>query len=129
MLEFLLYTVFFLIFNAAFAKVAYISIQPDQWFDRLFKWQNKIALWGARSNGFWDEYRYKSWGGCEVCFSREMAFIGFAIYAFSMNSIFDLWINTSESIIMNIVYNVIWFIVYGCTANIINLYAITKLFK
>lgn len=69
-------TLIFLIATACFAKVLYISIQPDQWLDRLLKWQQRLDAWGAKG-GFLNEYRYRSWGGCMICFSRFVAFWSF----------------------------------------------------
>lgn len=118
-------TVVVLLINGCFAKVMHLSIQPGQWIDKLFNWQDKLNQWGTKE-GFWNEYRHKSWGGCEICFSRFMGFIGFWVYLILL-----LILNigfTGSWWIQSIMY-ILFFISYTSVSTVINLFIITKLFE
>lgn len=76
---FLLTTLLFIIGNAALAFILYVSIQKDQIFDLLFKWQNnlrKLDISGTKVGLVF----YKILGGCLLCFSHFVSFIGFWLY-------------------------------------------------
>lgn len=110
---------------AAIAKMLYISIQPDQWLDKLLNWQDKLQKWGVGS-GFWDEYRYKSWGGCAICFSRFVAFWGFWAYLFMSVFLVQAWLPYADWWV-TIIANLMWYVAFCSVSTIINIFVITKL--
>lgn len=122
---FILYTVIAWIGIAAFAKVLYIIIQPDQIFDKLFHWQAKLQKWGV-STGFWNEYKYRSWGGCALCFSRFVAFWGFWVYLFMCLFLGKCWLPLAP-LWVSIIANIIWWTAFCSISTIINIFAVTKL--
>lgn len=76
---FLVTTLLFIIGNATLAFILYMSIQKDQIFDLLFKWQNmlrKFDISGTRTGLI----LYKILGGCLLCFSHLLSFVGFWLY-------------------------------------------------
>jgi len=119
---FLVYTFIAWISIAAIAKVLYISIQPEQWLDKLLHWQDKLHHWGTQT-GFWNEYRYKSWGGCSVCFSRFVAFYGFWAYLFMAVFLGDCWLHTGH-LWSDILANIIWYISFCSVSTIFNIFVI-----
>lgn len=124
---FVLLSVFFLLATAAVAKVLYISIQPEQWLDKLFNWQTKLARWGSGS-GWWDEYRYKAWGGCATCFSRVVSFWAFVVYVFVAHVGFDAWFHFDKWWVA-IIVNFFYWAFYSSLSTLLNMMTILKLFK
>ncbi|VXB02700.1 hypothetical protein [Chryseobacterium sp. 8AT] len=76
---FIVTTLMFIIGNAALAFILYMSIQKDQIFDLLFKWQNMLRKFdvAGTTNKL---ILYKILGGCLLCFSHFLSFIGFWLY-------------------------------------------------
>lgn len=109
---------------SAVAKVLYISIQPEQWIDKLLHWQNRLQKWGV-GTGFWNEYRYRAWGGCSICFSRFVAFLGFWAYLFMALFLFNSWLPNSN-LWVAIVSNIIWYLAFCSVSTIINIFVLTK---
>lgn len=124
-MTFVLLTLFFLLATAAMAKMLYISIQPDQWLDKLFDWQAKLAHWGQLS-GWWNEYRYKAWGGCATCFSRVVSFWAFGVYVFVAHFAFDAWFHF-DSWVIAIIVNFIYWAFYTSLSTMLNMVAILKI--
>lgn len=76
---FIVTTLMFIIGNAALAFILYMLIQKDQIFDLVFKWQNmlrKFDLAGTTNKLI----LYKILGGCLLCFSHFLSFLGFWLY-------------------------------------------------
>lgn len=125
MTVFLLYTLFFWIGAAGFAKVFYFSIQPDQWLDRLLGWQDKLEKFGQKS-GVGNEIIYKALGGCEFCFGHFIAFTTFWFYALIMNCGLHQWIYT-DGVFLQAVTNVVIYLIYVSTSTTINSLIINRL--
>lgn len=122
---FLVYSGIALIGIAAFSKVLFISIQPDQWLDKVLNWQNRLHKWSVGTT-FWDEYRYKSWGGCALCFSRFTAFFSFWAYLFMSLYLGQIWL-PHTLVWVDILANVFWWIAFCSISTIFNFIVITKI--
>lgn len=108
-LTFLLYTVFCLFGTACFAKVMHFSIQPDQWLDSLFGWQDKLERFGNKTGAF-NALLYKAGGACSFCFAHAISFICFGVYATVM-CFSGSW-PEFESIIGQWIFNIGWYTLY-----------------
>lgn len=76
---FIALTILFITGNAAMAFILYLAIQKGQIFDLLFGWQKMLRkqdLKGTTSG----MVLHKILGGCLLCFSHLIAFLGFWIY-------------------------------------------------
>lgn len=114
-LTFIVITLFCLLCTGCVAKVLYISIQPDQWIDTLFKWQKLISYFGDRP-GPLNTLLYKTLGGCSFCFSHAITFICFWGYVLVMIS-GHLW-PIFDTVLGQWAFNVCWymgFISFGTT--------------
>jgi hypothetical protein len=92
-LVFLLATAFTVFGFAACIKLAYFSIQRDQWFDLLFKWQDKLDRWDGKglSGSKLHLFLFKAGGGCSTCFSFWLSFLLMPAYYALMSTGFGLW--------------------------------------
>lgn len=122
---FLLYTIIALLANASLVKVLHISIQPGEWIDSIFQYQQRLQKWDMNGNVFLS----KVGGNCEVCFSHALTFIGYWLYLLFMNEIADVWITDVVHNWFWIVFgNVLWYLLYVSIGSMLSLYFITKLF-
>lgn len=121
---FLLMTVFFLIATAAFSSVMWVSIQNDQWLDKVVGWQKMLSRHGSEP-GFWNEFVYKALGGCEFCFSHFITVICFVFYCLFMNVTVG-WLGI-EPLWASIIGNIVWYLVYISTGTMLSFMAITRI--
>lgn len=124
-LLFLITTLFFLAGTCFFAKVIYFSIQPDQWLDSLFGWQNMLERVGNKSDG-WNAVIHKALGGCEFCFSHFMSLITFTFYALVMVFCLHLW-PSFDTNIAQILFSLVWYLIYVSTGTVLATLTITRL--
>lgn len=109
MLLFLLYSVLALVANAALAKILYISIQPGQWLDTLLNWQARLQQWDMQGKSF----LVKAGGYCELCFSHLITFVCYWCYVLFSVQVLHMWITTPvDNVVMAVVINIIWYLVY-----------------
>lgn len=75
MLTYLLYTCFFILGYACFLKMLHFSIQPGQWIDKVWNWQDKLRVWDENGSP-WAKWL----GGCEMCFSAFFSLLAMPVY-------------------------------------------------
>jgi hypothetical protein len=124
MMIFFLLTVFALIGIACLTKVIFFSIQPDQWMDQLFGWQNTLDKFGNKS-GVWNAIVYKILGGCSFCFAHLMSFIGFIVYVLIIYSN-GFWPNF-ETVFGQWAFNFGWYFIFVPTSTVLSSLAINRL--
>lgn len=126
MITFLIFTLAFVLANAAFATLIWVSIQPEQWIDRLFGWQKMLNKIGMKP-GFGNEFLYKALGGCEFCFCHFITVICFVFYCLFMSNVIG-WFDV-KSTWVQIVLNIVWYLLYNSMGTIFSFLFITKLLR
>lgn len=124
-MAFLLYILFFWIGTAGVAKVLYFSIQPDQWLDRLVKWQDRLNRVGTKG-GVWNEIKYKALGGCEFCFAHFIALISFILFVIIIYFGIGMW-GCFENVIIQWIFNIVIYLFYVWTSTTLNSIVINRL--
>lgn len=133
-LTFFFVTVLFWLANSAFVKLMYLSIQPGQWLDMLFNWQDHLNKWYQSNSRFYNGLA-KAAGDCQQCFSVWLTFISWWCYVLFMNVVLHSWITDGLSVKHGtILYfflagliNIIWYMVYWCIGSVFSLFVV--LFK
>ncbi|ROI05445.1 hypothetical protein EGI16_03400 [Chryseobacterium sp. G0240] len=72
-------TILFILGNASLAFILFMSIQKDQWLDKLFKWQKMLRDFDIKGTPT-GMAAYKILGGCELCFAHLISFLGYWVY-------------------------------------------------
>jgi len=124
-LIFILWTAIFWVGIASVAKVFHISTQEGQ---LLGAWQKQLRAWDTRGDKSGQFYA-KIGGYCELCYSHAFSLLGFIIYAFFMNGVLGLWVPGWGGLVLDIVFNLVWFFAFVHTSTILTLFFIVKLFK
>lgn len=124
-IDFLAVTLFFLLANAAFAKIVFFSIQPDQWMDDLFGWQKMLSSLGDRP-GAGNKFLYKALGGCSMCLSHLISLFCFFIYVLVVGVSLGQWFHCGN-IALQCLADFVWYVVYVSMATVLCNLAIIKL--
>jgi len=129
---FLIFTAIFILATMCFIKIAYFSIQPNQWFDLLFKHQARLDRWYKSGNSY-KRYATKIMGDCPMCFSNFLAFISFWVYYFFCIKFLGFWLtdlsafgHTWRDYVVIFALNIIWFVIYMSITAIFSTLFITK---
>lgn len=122
---FILLTIFYILANASFAKLIFVSIQQGQWLDLIFGWQKKLYNIGNKG-GFLNNYIYKVFGGCSICFSRIFAFWGYILYYLIIGQIWGYWLPEMYGWV-SIGVNIVWFFAVASITNVLAVLFINKL--
>ncbi|KAB1228444.1 hypothetical protein [Chryseobacterium viscerum] len=113
-------TILFILGNASLAFILFMSIQKDQWIDKLFKWQSMLRNFDVKGTPS-GMAAYKILGGCELCFAHLISFMGYWVYLLLM---FILKMDYAHWFVL-----VIWYFIYVPLTTNISLYFIKKLYQ
>lgn len=122
-MDFLIYFIIAVFATAFICGVANFSIQRGQWFDSIFKWQQRLENWGNEP-GALNAIRYKALGGCAYCFCHFISvvcFVFFVLVLVNMGAWFSL-----PSLFSQILANVAVYISFVCAGTSLGFIHITK---
>lgn len=123
MMIFFLLTLFALVGTACFVKVVFFSIQPDQWIDQLFDYQNKLEKMGQKT-GAWNTILYKAGGACAFCFAHALSLLCFVVFAIITCSN-GFW-PCFETTFGQWAFNVGWYCVFTYTSTVFSSLLISR---
>lgn len=115
------------VFAASCASVVfYISIQHDQFLDRIFNWQDNLDKWGSKS-GLWNEIKHKALGGCKFCFSHFTTVLTFVFFVLFV-SLNGEWFH-SPNLFVAIISNIIFYLLFIVSGTVMSFLMLTKWIK
>lgn len=113
-------TILFILGNASLAFMLFMSIQQDQWIDKLFKWQKMLREYDLKGTAS-GMALYKVLGGCELCFAHLISFLGYWVYL--------VFIFLLQTEVRHWAIWVIFYFIYVPLTTNVSLYFIKKLYK
>jgi len=129
---FLIFTAIFVLATMCFIKIAYFSIQPNQWFDLMFHHQARLDRW-YKSGQPHKRYLTKIMGDCPMCFSNFLTFLSFWVYYFFCIKFLGFWLTDLidleanwRGIVSLVGLNLIWFVIYMCITAVMSTLFISK---
>lgn len=121
---FLLWTVLFWAASSAVSRIFWIVTQHGQ---LLGGWQNKLRKWDIGGTK-WGQFMAKIGGYCELCYCHAWGVIAFVFYVLWMNTSVGLWMpGFPNYLIVKILLNIVWGVMFIHLSTVINLYQIKKM--